>query len=65
MPTEAKRETVAELREAISQTRTYVVSEYISHPIPFSTYAAIAIASIAIELAAQTRSGACVLRARR
>lgn len=28
MPTEAKRETVAELREAISRSSTYVVSEY-------------------------------------
>jgi large subunit ribosomal protein L10 len=28
MPTEAKRETVAELREAISQHRTFIVSEY-------------------------------------
>jgi large subunit ribosomal protein L10 len=28
MPTEAKRETVAELREEISHTRTFIVSEY-------------------------------------
>jgi large subunit ribosomal protein L10 len=28
MPTEAKRETVAELREAISRSRTFIVSEY-------------------------------------
>ena len=28
MPTEAKRETVAELREEISRTRTFIVSEY-------------------------------------
>jgi large subunit ribosomal protein L10 len=28
MPTEAKRETVAELRDEISRTRTFIVSEY-------------------------------------
>ena len=28
MPTEAKRETVAELREEIARTRTFIVSEY-------------------------------------
>ena len=28
MPTEAKRETVAELREEISRNRTFIVSEY-------------------------------------
>ena len=28
MPTEAKRETIAELREAISRHRTFIVSEY-------------------------------------
>ena len=28
MPTEAKRETIAELREALSSSRTLIVSEY-------------------------------------